>query len=143
MSFFQGVLSGHVGDIRETQEYLPAQQGHAGLGFGVPRALGWAGTQMPRDLGMQASQRPKYFEAPRVWNGSSLGTQGLWAPRNSEQQPLRLPKGSGHRGLTGPYFGPTFSFHPGPGGRKSLPGRCRGAAGVGGSRVALAEAPGP
>lgn len=65
--------------------------------------------QTSRDLGMQVSSRPNNC----VWNGGSLGTQGLGAPRNLEWQQLRLPRGSGHRGLTGPYFGPTFSFHAG------------------------------
>lgn len=98
MRLFQGILSGHVEDILEIQEYLPAQQGHAGLGFGVSRDLGWqglqasrdsgwAGTQILRDLGMQASGGPSILRHPEF--GMAAGIGGT-----QEFRTAATPKGS-------------------------------------------------
>lgn len=40
-------LGRHPGEL----EYLPAQQGHDGFGFGVPRDLEWQGLQASRASG--------------------------------------------------------------------------------------------
>lgn len=126
MRVVQGVLSGHVGDILETQEDLPAQ-----LGWDLVRpgdlerqgasgTLGcrMAGTRIPRDLGMRASTSSGHLE---------FGTAALPPPGIGGHPGIRNGSASGylrtHRSIFWANFPP---FHTGPERQEKSPGQVPG-----------------